>query len=81
VASSDTMDTQVGTWHSENVLKRLDRSRRFLYGQGIITETVNEAVRKSLEEARDLELAAEHDHMADIPAHLVEEDEPEPGDE
>ncbi len=71
----DSTETEVGTWHGESVLKRLDRSRRFLYGQGIITETVNEAVRKSLEDARDLELAAEHDHMADIPAHLQDEEE------
>ena len=76
----DSTETEVGTWHTETVLKRLDRSRRFLYGQGIITETVNEAVRRSLEDARNLELAAEHDHLADIPA-CFQDDEVEPGDE
>ncbi len=77
MASSDSTETEVGTWHTETTLNRLDRCRRFLYGQGIITETVNDAVRKSLEDARDLELAAEHDQMAEVPAHIREE----PGDE
>ena len=60
----DSTETEVGTWHTETVLKRLDRSRRFLFGQGIITPTVNDAVRTSLEESRDLELQAEQDDLA-----------------
>ena len=74
MASSDTMETETGIWYSETVLERLDRCRKFLYGQGIITETVNDAVRGSLENARDLELAAERDQLAPIPEHLQDPD-------
>ncbi len=74
MASSDTMETETGIWYSETVLERLDRCRKFLYGQGIITETVNDAVRGSLENARDLELAAEKDELAPIPEHLQDPD-------
>ena len=71
----DSTETEVGTWHGETVLKRLDRSRRFLFGQGIITPTVNDAVRLALEEARDLELRAAFDELApSVYAALGEEE-------
>lgn len=77
MASYDSTETEVGTWHTETVLKRLDRSRRFLFGQGIITPTVNDAVRTSLEEARDLELRAGQDELAPSVYAAEEDDEPE----
>lgn len=79
MASSDTMETETGIWYSETVLERLDRCRKFLYGQGIITETVNDAVRKELEESRNLEIRADRDQMAEVPEHL-RLPEPEEGD-
>jgi len=78
VASSDTMETETGIWYSESVLQRLDRCRKFLFGQGIITSTVNDAVRTSLEEARDLELQAGQDDMA--PSVYEAFEGPEEGD-
>ncbi len=78
----DSTETEVGTWHTETVLKRLDRCRKFLFGQGIITSTVNDAVRTSLEEARDLEHQAVQDDMAQSLYVVPEDDEEvEPGDD
>ena len=79
MASSDSTETEVGTWYGESVLERLDRCRKFRYGQGTITATVNEAVKMSLEAARDLELEAAQDDLTRS-VYAPEEDQPEPED-
>ncbi|MCK5651821.1 MAG: hypothetical protein KAJ42_10605 [Gemmatimonadetes bacterium] len=81
MAKSDTMETETGVWYGETVLERLDRCRKFLFGQGILTATVNDTVRKSLEEYRDLELQAEQDDLAPSVFAAFDEEEGEPDDE
>ena len=73
------MRTQSEHWYPEDRLVRLDRCRRFLFAEGIITGTVNEAVRKTLIDAHELVLEAAKDTL--IPFALPdepEEDQPEP---
>lgn len=72
----DRMRTEATHWYPETRLVRLDRCRRFLFGEGIITGTVNDAVRKSLLDAHELVIAAAQDTLGGF----VEEDEPEPED-
>lgn len=76
--SDDTdMEAEIGYWPSESRMARLDRCRKFLFGQGIITHTVNDAIRTSLEESRDLEFQADQDSLA---PSVYAPDEPEEGD-
>ena len=56
---ASSMKTGAEHWYPEDRLERLDRCRRFLFGQGVITKTVNDAISASLEEAIDLYLEAE----------------------
>lgn len=76
----DSMDTETAHWYPEERLERLDRCRRFLYGEQVITRTVNDAIRTSLEEARDSVLIASQDDL--IPsAFATDPDDEEPDDE
>lgn len=78
--SDDTdMEAEIGYWSTESRLARLDRCRKYLYGELIITTTVNDAIRTSLEEARDRAYIADQDEM--LPSVFAPgDDEPEEGD-
>ncbi len=76
---SHCMRTQSEHWYPEDRLVRLDRCRRFLFAEGIITGTVNEAVRKALIDAHELVLEAAQDAL--IPFALPDEEVGEPGDQ
>lgn len=70
----DSMETETAHWYPESRMDRLDRCRKFLYGEQIITVTVNDAIRTSLEEARDRALIADQDEMV---ASAFEPEEPD----
>jgi hypothetical protein len=73
MANSDDMESEIGTWYTESRMARLDRCRKFLFGQQILSSTVNDAVRKALEDARDRQHIAEQDEMAES-IYKVEEE-------
>ena len=75
------MRTQSEHWYPEERLTRLDRCRRFLFSEGILTATVNDSVRKALVEAHELTLEAAQSAL--IPFALPDEgeDQPEPDDD
>jgi hypothetical protein len=77
--TESSMKTEANHWYPEDRLVRLDRCRRFLFAEGIITGTVNEAVRKSLIDANELQLEAVRDAL--IPFALGEGDDPEDPEE
>jgi hypothetical protein len=72
------MNAEIGMWGTESRIDRLDRCRKYLYGEMIITQTVNEAVKTSLEEARDRAYIADQDDMT---ASAFEPPAEEPDDE
>jgi hypothetical protein len=80
MATDSEMKAEVTTWHREDRLERLDRCRKYLYGEMIITATVNDAIKVSLEEARDRILIAEQDDMKPS-AFLAMSEEDDPEDE
>jgi hypothetical protein len=57
------MNANIPAWGTESRIDRLDRCRKYLYGEMIITSTVNEAIKTSLEEARDRQYIAELDDL------------------
>jgi hypothetical protein len=75
------MEAEIGYWPSESRMARLDRCRKFLFGQGIITQTVNDAIRTSLEESRDLEYQAVQDNLAESLYVMPPEEGPREGDD
>jgi hypothetical protein len=78
MANTDSLESEIGTWYGETRMERLDRCRKFLFGQQIVTETVNDAIRKALEEARDREHHAEQDDMAESIYKVKEEPDEAP---
>ena len=77
--NESSMKTGAAHWYPEDRLVRLDRCRRFLFAEGIITGTVNDAVRKAMVAAQDLQLAAVRDEV--IPYILDGPDVPEEPDD
>ena len=59
MAKSDTMEVDCGTWYSEGLVERLDRCRRMLFAQGVLTEDQNDKVFDRLSDMKDRLEAAE----------------------
>lgn len=59
----DKMMTTAAIWEGETVLERLDRCRKFLYGQGVVSREQNAKIRGQVEKVRDREIMANRDDM------------------